>query len=130
MPIVTNNQYRLWLKITVNMKLSSNASVLSITYEGLTNFQYFIDFNHDSIKSLLKACIKDIDSIVSDVPNWIFSKNAVLEKSISKISTRQLVVTTNTVKYYITIGRTLTLKICTTLICLGSLRRTTMPTSC
>ena len=39
MPIVTNNQYRLWLKITVNMKLSSNASVLSITYEGLTKFQ-------------------------------------------------------------------------------------------
>ena len=50
MPIVTNNQYRLWLKSTVNMKLSSDASVLSITYEGLKNFQYFMDFNHDSIE--------------------------------------------------------------------------------
>ena len=39
MPVVTKNQYRLCLKSTVNMKLSSNESVLSITYEGLTNFQ-------------------------------------------------------------------------------------------
>ena len=50
MPIVTNNQYRLWLKSTVNMKLSSDASVLSITYEVLKSFQYFMDFNHDSIE--------------------------------------------------------------------------------
>ena len=32
MPIVTNNQYRLWLKSTVKMKLSTDASVMSITY--------------------------------------------------------------------------------------------------
>ena len=73
MAIMTNNQYELWLKSTENMRLLSDASVLSITYEGLTNFQYFMDFNHNSIKSLLIACIKEIDSIVSDVPNWIFS---------------------------------------------------------
>ena len=88
------------------MKLFSYASVLIITYEGLTNFQYFIDFNHDSIKSLLKSCMKDIDSIVYDVPNWIYSKTNVLGTSISTISTRQLVVTTNAVKYYTVIGRT------------------------
>ena len=42
MPIVTNNQYRSWLKIAVNMKLSYNASVLRNTYEGLTKFQSFM----------------------------------------------------------------------------------------
>ena len=45
MLIVTINQYHLWLKGAANMKLSSDAFVLRITYEGLTNFQSFMDFN-------------------------------------------------------------------------------------
>ena len=52
MTIVTNNQYRLWLKSAANMRLSSNASVARITYEGLTNFQSFMDFDRNSIKLL------------------------------------------------------------------------------
>ena len=55
------------------MKLSSNASLLRITHEGLKNFQSFIDFDRDSIKSLSKYCSKNIDTIVTDVPNGIFS---------------------------------------------------------
>ena len=43
------------------MKLSSDVSVLSITYEGLTNFQSFMGFDRDSIESIYKAYIKDID---------------------------------------------------------------------
>ena len=57
MPIVTK-KYRSWLKSAANMKLSSNASVLRITYEGITNFQSFMDFDRDSIESLSKACSK------------------------------------------------------------------------
>ena len=47
MPTVTNNQFHFWLKSATNMKLSYDASVLRITYEGLTNFQTFIDFYCD-----------------------------------------------------------------------------------
>ena len=50
MIIVTNNKYRSWLKSAVNMKLSSDAYVLRITYEGLTNFQSFMEFYPDSIE--------------------------------------------------------------------------------
>ena len=85
MPIVTNNQYSSWLKSAANMELSSDAFVLRITYEGLTNFQSFMDFNHNSIKSLSKSCSKDIDKIVDDVPNGIAAKIAVLGTNISTI---------------------------------------------
>ena len=68
------------------MKLSSNASVLRITYEGITNFQSFMDFDRDSIESLSKACSKNIDRIIDDVPNGIAAKNAVPGKNISTIS--------------------------------------------
>ena len=53
------------------MKLSSDASVLRITYEDLTNFQSLMDFERDSIKSISKACNKDIDRNIADVPNGI-----------------------------------------------------------
>ena len=102
MPIVTNNQFRLWLKNTANMKLSYDASVLRITYKGLKNFQSFMDFNHDSIESLSKSCIKNIDTIVADFPNGIAYENAVPETNISTISIRCLVVATDAVKHYTT----------------------------
>ena len=105
MPIVKNNQYLSWLKSAANMKLSSDAPVLSITYEGLTNFQPFMEFNHDSIESK-QACSKNIDAIVSDAPNGIAAKNAVLRMNISTISIHQLVVATNAVKYYTVIRQT------------------------
>ena len=53
------------------MKLSSDASVLRITYEALANFQSFMDFDWDIIESLSKSCSKNIDRIVAGVPNGI-----------------------------------------------------------
>ena len=85
MPIVINNQFRSWLKSAANMKISSDASVLRITYEVLTNFQYFMSFDCVSIKSLSKDCSNNIDAIVADVPNGIASKNAIPGTSISTI---------------------------------------------
>ena len=73
---MTNKQYHLCLKRAANMKLSSDAFVLKITYEGLTNFQYFMEFDSNITKSLSKSCIKNIDSIIADVPNEIASENA------------------------------------------------------
>ena len=106
MLIVTNNQSHSWLKSTANMKISFDASVLRITYEGLTNFQSFLEFDRHSSKSLSKDCSKNIDVIVADVPNGIAAKNAVSGTNIRTISIRRLVVPTNAVKYYIEIGQT------------------------
>ena len=106
MIIVTNNKYRSWLKSAVNMKLSSDAYVLRITYEDLTNFHSFMDFDCNSIESLSKYCSKDIDRIIADVPNWIAAKNVVPGTNISKISIRLLFVATNAVKYYTAIVKT------------------------
>ena len=80
--------------------------MLRITYEGLTNFQSFMDFDRNSIESLLKGCIKDIDRIFADVPNRIAAENAVPGKNISAISILWLVVATNAVNYYTAIWRT------------------------
>ena len=85
MPIVRNKQCRSCLKSDVNMKLSSNVSVFKITYKGLTQLHSFIDFDRDSIESLLEACSKYIDAIVADVPNRIATQNAVPETNISTI---------------------------------------------
>ena len=88
------------------MKISSNASVPRITYEGPTNFQSFIDFDCDSIKSLSKTCSKNIDAIVADLPNGIATENAAPGTNINTISIYRLVVARNDVKYYTAIGRT------------------------
>ena len=81
------------------MKLSSDASVLRITYEGLTNFQSFMDFDRDSIVSLSKACSKEIDMIIADVPNGIAAENAAPGTNISTISILRIIVATNAMKY-------------------------------
>ena len=94
MPIVTNNQHRSWLKRAANMKLSSDASVLRITYEGLTHFQFFMDFDCNIIE------------ITADVPNMISAKKSVPGTNIRMISICRLVVATNAVKYYTVIERT------------------------
>ena len=88
------------------MKLSSDASMLRITYEGITKFQSFMYFDRDSIESLSKACSKDIDAIVADAPNGIAAQNAVSGTNISTISNRRLFVATHDVKYYTTIRQT------------------------
>ena len=106
MPIVTNNEYCSWKKSAVNMKLSSDTSVMRITYEVLTKFQSFMDFNSNIIESLSKACTMNIDRIIADVPNGIAAKNAVRRTNIITISIRPLVVATNTVRYYTSIGQT------------------------
>ena len=51
-PTVTTS-FRSWLKANTNMKLSSDAAVLRITYEGITTFKSLNDFDkRASIHSL------------------------------------------------------------------------------
>ena len=79
------------------MKLYSDASVLRITYEGLTYFQSLMDFYCDSIESLFKDSINNIDAILYDVPNGIAAENTVPGMNLSTISVLRLVVATNDV---------------------------------
>ena len=65
-----------------------------------------MDFDCDSIKSLSKACSKNIDAMVSNVSNGIASKNAVPGTNIRMISIRRLVVATNNVNYQNVIRQT------------------------
>ena len=105
MPHVTNAQFRGWLKSAVNMKLSSYASVLRITYEGLKKFDSFTDFDRESIESLGKAYSKTIDDIIADPPNGIQAENEVPQTNISTIYIRRLVVATHAINYHCSIGR-------------------------
>ena len=47
---VTNASFRNWLKRGSNMKLSSDAAVVRITHEGITDFRSFLDFDKESIE--------------------------------------------------------------------------------
>ena len=86
MPPVTNTQFRGWLKSAVNMKLPSDASVIRITYKGLTHLDSFIDFDCESIELLGKACSKTIDAIISNPLNGIQAENEFPGTNISTIS--------------------------------------------
>ena len=79
MPHVTNAQFRGWIKAAIDMKLSSDASVLLITYKELTNFDSFMDSDHERIESLGKLCINTIVDIIDDPLNGIQSENEVKE---------------------------------------------------
>jgi hypothetical protein len=44
--------FKSWLKDSTNMKLSSDASVLRLTKEGITNFESLTDFDKKSLERL------------------------------------------------------------------------------
>ena len=64
--------FRAWLKDSMNMKLSSDASVLHLTKEGITNFESLTDFDKKSLECLPATIKEPIDAIVADVPNNIY----------------------------------------------------------
>ena len=67
----TTVAFRTWLKSNPNIKLSSDAAVLRLTHEGITNLESLVDFDEKSIKLLPKVCKDDIDAIAEDIPNEI-----------------------------------------------------------
>ena len=71
MSSVTNDQFHGWLKAAVNMKLSSDASILHITYKWLTNFYVFTGFDREGIEYLGKSYSKTIDAIIYGPLNGI-----------------------------------------------------------
>ena len=102
----TSATFRTWLKGNPNMKLSSDASVLRLTHEGITTLDSLTDFDDKAIKLLPKVCKDGIDAIVADAPNGIAAEPAVNGANISSISVQRLIVAADAAHYYQAIGRT------------------------
>ena len=101
-------EFKAWLKASTNMKLSSDASVLRLTKEGITNFESLTDFDKKSIENLPKTCKENIKAITTDAPNGITAERAVPGANLSSISVRRLITAVNAAEYYTSIGRTMT----------------------
>ena len=105
MPPSITVSFKSWIKANTNMKLSSDADVPRVTYEGITHFKSLDDFNKKSIEYLYLICKENILSIVEDVAIGITAKPEILGSNISFISFRRLIVAANAAKYYNSIER-------------------------
>ena len=81
------------------MKLSSNAAVLRLTKEGITNFESLTDFDKKSMERLPATCKETIAQIARDRANNIPAENEVPGANISSISVRRLIVAMNAAEY-------------------------------
>ena len=107
--VQTTAAFRNWLTSNPNMKLSSDAAVLRITHEGITNYESLLDFDKKSIQKLPITCRSGIPAIIADDPNGIAAEAAVPGANINSISVCRLIVASNAAKYYTWIGRNMTL---------------------
>ena len=105
----TSREFRAWLKSNPNMKLSSDASVLRLTHEGITSLASLTDFDDKAIKYLPKVCKDDIAEILLDADNGIDAEPRVNGANISSISVQRLIVAADAARYYQAVGRTLTI---------------------
>ena len=60
--------FKNWLKGNTTMKLSSDAAVLRLLQEGLTNFDSLTDFDKKSLERLTLVCKETIPAIAADLP--------------------------------------------------------------
>ena len=63
---VTSQAFKGWLKSSTNVKLTSDASVLRVTHECITNFASLSDFDKKSIENLPSVCKNSIPTIEVD----------------------------------------------------------------
>ena len=106
MPPVVSASFKQYLKSANNIKLSSDAAVNRIIYEGLTNFESLTDFDKKSIESLTATCKEKIPAI-TDIAAGITAEIEIAGANVSSISIRRLVVACSAAKYYTLIGRTI-----------------------
>ena len=92
MPPVVTNAFKTWLKGNVNMKLSSDAAVTRVTYEGITNFESLSDFDKTSIEYLPRTCKATILAIPEDIPAGITAEAEVPGANVGTISVRRLII--------------------------------------
>ena len=103
--VTTSVTFCFWLKASTNMKLSSDASVLRVTHEGITSYDTLVDFDKAAIKNLPRVCKGSIDAIDADMANNVQSKAAVPGDNVSSISVQRLIVAANAARYYASIIR-------------------------
>lgn len=104
----TTAAFRYWLKSNSNIKLSSDASVLRITHEGITNYESLLDFDKNSIQLLPSICKEKINAIPADDANGISDEPEVSGANISAISVQRLIVASYAASYYKSISRSMT----------------------
>ena len=105
--VTTSATFRSWLKAYTNVKLSSDASVLRVTHEGITSYNTLIDFDKADINNLPRVCKGSIDAIPADMKNNVQAEAAVPSANVSSFSVQRLIVAANAARYYGSIGRTL-----------------------
>ena len=105
--VTTSATFRSWVKASTNMKLSSDASVLRVTHEGITSYDTLVDFDKAAIKNLPRVCKGSINAIAADMENNVQAEAAVPGANVCSISFRRLIVATNAARYYASIGRTM-----------------------
>ena len=87
------------------MKLSSDASVLRLVPEGITNYDSLLNFYKNSIERLPATCKEKIHVIVADQAAGIDAEPEISGANLSSISVRSLIVSANATAYYTAIGR-------------------------
>ena len=105
--LTTSATFRSWLKASTNMKLSSDASVLRVTHEGITSYDTIVDFDKADIKNLPRVCKVSIDAIADDIANNVQAEASVPGANLSFIFIQRLIVAANTARYYASIDRTM-----------------------
>ena len=80
------------------MKLSSDASVLRLNHEGVTNSTSLSNFDKKIIENLPSICKNIIPSIEANPTNSIAPEASVSESNMSSMSVSSLVAAVNAAK--------------------------------
>ena len=105
--VTTSETFRSWFKASTNMKLSSDASVLRVSHEGITSYDTLVDFDKAAIKNIPRVCKGPIDAIAANIANNVQAESAVPGASIRSLSVQRLIIAANATQYYASIGRTM-----------------------
>ena len=82
MPPATNVAFMTWLNSNNMTKLISNAVLVHINYEGITNFVSLTDFDNKIIESLRTTCKEKIPTITDDKSAGITYEPKILGSNI------------------------------------------------
>ena len=97
MPVSTQS-FKGWLKSANNMKLSSHASVVRLTHEGITNFASLSGFDKNIIQDLSRIYKNSIPVIDACTYNDIGAESAISGANTSSILVRRLITSVNASK--------------------------------
>ena len=97
--LVTSQAFKGWLKSSTKIKISSDASVLRVAHEGITNFASLSDFDKKSIENLPSVCKNSVPVIEADPTNSITPEASVTGANVSSILISRLVTAANAAKH-------------------------------